>query len=243
MGLKKHQHHEGKTQFLSSNSNKSHSQPNIYRRLLITELEGFWIKVHSDPGIMGSSLPLLRHHDLSFACAVDYIRFLSLPYCNRNKKTTEFWESKDQKRARKNKKTQRFGKMPKASECCLLKPREMIRLSIRALHDYGRSDQNCRFRYEVATSNTVSHKSDDNLIGVGSRCDKHLRLCHPVEQCTPLQDKTRSGNKQPESRSKNALLYLLPSLSEFSGTYSPRERVPNLLQKEGSRGSILVVSF
>ena len=58
-------------------------------RLLIAELGGFWIEVHFDPGMMGSSLPLLLHHGLSFARVADRSRFLSLLHYDGNKKTTE----------------------------------------------------------------------------------------------------------------------------------------------------------
>ena len=55
--------------------------------LLIKELGDFWIKVHPDPDMMGSSLSLLRR-GLSFARTADHIRFPSLHH-NRNEKTTK----------------------------------------------------------------------------------------------------------------------------------------------------------
>jgi len=47
-------------------------------RLQITELGGFWNKVYYDPGMMGSSLPLLLYRGLSFALTADRNRCLSL---------------------------------------------------------------------------------------------------------------------------------------------------------------------
>jgi len=70
-------------------------------RLLITELGDFLIEVYSDPGMMGSSFPLLLHRGLSFAHAADRSKLLSLLHYDKNKKITEIWEPENQKKARK----------------------------------------------------------------------------------------------------------------------------------------------
>ena len=57
-----------------------------------------------------------------------------------------------------------LGKNAQGLRALLLNSRGMNSRSIRALHVLRRSDEYCRFRYAVPTSNVASHQSDDNLI-------------------------------------------------------------------------------
>jgi len=187
VGLRKCQHHGGKTQFLSSGSNRSIASHVSIHRLLNIELGGFWIEVHSDPGIIGSSFPLSSTTDFPLLVTLVIADFSSSFIVTEIRKNG--WEQEDQKRARK-KKMQRFEKIPKPQMVAFLKLRKMSHPLIRDLHILRQirlepSLQICGIHLE----HRILQKQrwpDRYCWG----CDTYLRLFQPIERCTPLRDET-----------------------------------------------------